>query len=91
MQRRFGVSLDPFREVLPLIGSKEGIFHLPFALLDAGDVTIIPDPGYQAYFGGTVLAGGEPFTSSRCGRRTISSSRWTRSRTTLPHARRSST
>jgi LL-diaminopimelate aminotransferase len=60
-ERRFGVSLDPYREVLPLIGSKEGIFHLPFALLDAGDVTIIPDPGYQAYFGGTVLAGGEPF------------------------------
>jgi LL-diaminopimelate aminotransferase len=58
--RRFGVSLDPYRELLPLIGSKEGIFHLPFALLDPGDVTIIPDPGYQAYFGGTVLAGGEP-------------------------------
>jgi LL-diaminopimelate aminotransferase len=60
MERRFGVTLDPFREVLPLIGSKEGIFHLPFALLDPGDVAIIPDPGYQAYLGGTVLAGGEP-------------------------------
>ncbi len=59
--RRFGVQVDPFREVLPLIGSKEGIFHLPFALLDPGDVTIIPDPGYQAYFGGTMFAGGEPY------------------------------
>jgi LL-diaminopimelate aminotransferase len=57
---RFGVTLDPFREIVPLIGSKEGIFHLPFALLDPGDVAIIPDPGYQAYLGGTVLAGGEP-------------------------------
>lgn len=61
MQSRFGVAVDPFKEVLPLIGSKEGIFHLPFAYLDPGDVTIIPDPGYQAYFGGTVLAGGEPY------------------------------
>ncbi|HEX2188935.1 MAG TPA: aminotransferase class I/II-fold pyridoxal phosphate-dependent enzyme, partial [Longimicrobiaceae bacterium] len=59
MQRRFGVAVDAYREVLPLIGSKEGIFHLPFALLDPGDVTIIPDPGYQAYLGGTLLAGGE--------------------------------
>jgi LL-diaminopimelate aminotransferase len=61
MQRRFGVTLDPMGELLPLIGSKEGIFHFPFALLDPGDVTIMPDPGYQAYFGGTVLAGGEPY------------------------------
>jgi LL-diaminopimelate aminotransferase len=60
-ERRFGVALDPFREVLPLIGSKEGIFHLPFALLDPGDVAIVPDPGYQAYLGGTVFAGGEPY------------------------------
>jgi LL-diaminopimelate aminotransferase len=59
--RRFGVTVDPYEEVLPIIGSKEGIFHLPFAVLDPGDVTIIPDPGYQAYWGGTVLAGGEPY------------------------------
>ncbi|MBA2671898.1 MAG: aminotransferase class I/II-fold pyridoxal phosphate-dependent enzyme [Gemmatimonadetes bacterium] len=58
---RFGVQIDAFREILPLIGSKEGIFHLPFALLDPGDVAIIPDPGYQAYLGGTVFAGGEPY------------------------------
>ncbi len=60
-QDRFGVSLDPWAEVLPLIGSKEGIFHLPFAFLDPGDVAIVPDPGYQAYLGGTRLAGGEPY------------------------------
>ncbi len=60
-ERRFGVRLDPYREVLPLIGSKEGIFHLPFAFLNPGDMTIVPDPGYQAYVGGTVLAGGEPY------------------------------
>jgi LL-diaminopimelate aminotransferase len=59
MKGRFGVAVDPMREVLPLIGSKEGIFHLPFAFLERGDVTIMPDPGYQAYLGGTVLAGGE--------------------------------
>lgn len=59
MDRRFGVGVDPITEVLPLLGSKEGIFHLPFAFLDAGDVAIVPDPGYQAYLGGTVLAGGQ--------------------------------
>ena len=60
MQKRFDVQLDPFAEILPLIGSKEGIAHVPFAFLDAGDVTIVPDPGYQCYVGGTLLAGGEP-------------------------------
>jgi LL-diaminopimelate aminotransferase len=61
MRTRFGVAVDPLRELLPIIGSKEGIFHLPFALLDPEDVAIIPEPGYQAYVGGTVLAGGEPY------------------------------
>jgi LL-diaminopimelate aminotransferase len=60
MGTRFGVQVDPMKQVLPLIGSKEGIFHLPFAFLEPGDVTVIPDPGYQAYLGGTVLAGGTP-------------------------------
>ena len=58
MERRFGVSVDPWTEVLPLIGSKDGIAHLPFAYLDPGDVAVIPDPGYQAYIGGVTLAGG---------------------------------
>jgi LL-diaminopimelate aminotransferase len=61
MVRRFGVSLDPYREILPLIGSKEGIAHIAFAYVGPGDVTILPDPGYQPYVGGTLLAGGEPW------------------------------
>jgi LL-diaminopimelate aminotransferase len=61
MQRRFGVELDAHSELLPLIGSKEGLAHLPFAFMNPGDVGIMPDPGYQAYRGGTVLAGGEPW------------------------------
>jgi LL-diaminopimelate aminotransferase len=61
MEARFGVRADPGTEVLPLIGSKEGIANLPHAVLDPGDVAIVPDPGYQAYLGGTVLAGGEPW------------------------------
>jgi LL-diaminopimelate aminotransferase len=60
MGRRFGVELDPYGEVLPLIGSKEGIAHLAFAYLEPGDAAILPDPGYQPYRGGTLLAGAEP-------------------------------
>ncbi|HYJ80042.1 MAG TPA: aminotransferase class I/II-fold pyridoxal phosphate-dependent enzyme [Longimicrobiaceae bacterium] len=60
MRGRFGVEVDPMRELALLIGSKEGIYHLPFAFLEPGDATIVPDPGYQAYLGGTVLAGGVP-------------------------------
>jgi len=62
MQSRFGVRLDPFREILPLVGSKEGIAHLAFCYVGAGDATIVPDPGYQPYVGGTLLAGGQPWT-----------------------------
>jgi LL-diaminopimelate aminotransferase len=64
MVRRFGVRLDPEEEIVPLIGSKEGIAKLPFAFLDPGDVSVIPDPGYRAYLGGTVLAGAEPYLTS---------------------------
>jgi LL-diaminopimelate aminotransferase len=60
MERRFQVQFDPYSEVLPLIGSKEGIAHLPFVFLEKGDFCVIPNPGYQAYFGGVVLAGGQP-------------------------------
>jgi LL-diaminopimelate aminotransferase len=60
MERRFGVRLDPYREILPLIGSKEGIAHIAFAYVGPGDATLVPDPGYQPYLGGTLLAGGEP-------------------------------
>ena len=61
MQRRFGVRFDPFTEVVPLLGSKEGISHLAFAYLEPGTVSIIPEPGYNPYQGGTLLASGEPY------------------------------
>ena len=57
---RFGVDLDPETEVFPLLGSKEGIAHICFNFLDAGDVCLGADPGYPVYAGGPVLAGGEP-------------------------------
>ena len=60
MQRRFALTFDPYREVVPLIGSKEGIAHLALAYLNAGDVGIIPEPGYLAYLGGTLLSDGTP-------------------------------
>ena len=62
MQRRFGVRFDPYTEVVPLIGSKEGIAHLAMAFVGAGDVTIIPEPGYLAYLGGTLLGEGRAYT-----------------------------
>jgi LL-diaminopimelate aminotransferase len=61
MQKRFGVALDPFKEIIPLVGSKEGIAHLAFCYVGPGDVTIVPDPGYQPYVGGTLLAGGSAY------------------------------
>ncbi len=57
---RFGVALDPATEVLPLIGSKEGIGHIPFAFVNPGDAVLVPDPGYPVYQATTILAGGEP-------------------------------
>src|SRR5213594_3882609 len=61
MKRRFGLTFDPFVELHPLLGSKEGIAHFAAAVLDPGDVAIVPDPGYAVYHGGTVLAGAEPY------------------------------
>lgn len=61
MHKRFGLRFDPLREIVPLIGSKEGIAHLAFAYLEPGRVAIIPEPGYNAYQGGTILASGEPY------------------------------
>jgi len=61
MKRRFDVTVDPVTEVLPLIGSKDGLAHLPFAYIGPGDAAVIPDPGYQAYLGSVTLAGGEPW------------------------------
>lgn len=57
---RFGVELDPDKEILPLIGSKEGIAHLPVALVNKGDIVLVPDPGYPPYRNATILADGKP-------------------------------
>ena len=57
-KNRFSVKLDPDAEVLPLIGSKEGIAHLPLAFLNPGDEALIPDPCYPPYKSGTIFAGG---------------------------------
>ena len=60
-QKRFGVSLDPEKEVAPLIGSKEGIAHVALCLLNPGDMALITDPGYPVYAIGTSLVGGVPY------------------------------
>ena len=60
-QRRFGVSLDAGSEVLPLIGSKEGIAHIALCFIDPGDTALVPDPAYPVYSVSTMLAGGEPY------------------------------
>jgi LL-diaminopimelate aminotransferase len=60
MERRFGLRFDAFTEIVPLIGSKEGIAHVAFGYLAPGDVAIIPEPGYAAYGGGAALAGAQP-------------------------------
>ncbi|HEU4569972.1 MAG TPA: aminotransferase class I/II-fold pyridoxal phosphate-dependent enzyme [Gemmatimonadales bacterium] len=60
MQTRFGQDFDPATEVLPLIGSKEGLTHLAFGVAGPGDVVLVPEPGYQAYIGGALLSGAEP-------------------------------
>jgi LL-diaminopimelate aminotransferase len=61
-KRRFGVSLDPEKEVAPLIGSKEGIVNLALACLDPGDLVLVPDPGYAPYTMGAMLVGAEVAT-----------------------------
>jgi LL-diaminopimelate aminotransferase len=58
---RFNVNLNPETEILPLIGSKEGIAHFPLAFLNSQDISLIPDPSYPPYKGGTILAGGVPY------------------------------
>jgi len=59
-QKRFGVTLDPDTEVLPLIGSKEGIAHIALCLIDYRDIALVPDPAYPVYAVSTMLAGGSP-------------------------------
>ena len=61
IERRFGHRFDPMTEIVPLIGSKEGLSHLPLAVINPGDVAIVPEPGYQAYIGGALLSGAQPY------------------------------
>ncbi|MBN1402016.1 MAG: aminotransferase class I/II-fold pyridoxal phosphate-dependent enzyme, partial [Anaerolineae bacterium] len=59
--RRFGVELDPQREIQPLIGSKEGLANSNLAFVDPGDLVLVPDPGYPTYAMGALLAGGSSY------------------------------
>ena len=60
-KKRFGVSLDAEKEVLPLIGAKEGVAHIALCFIDPGDIALVPDPAYPVYSKGTEFAGGEPY------------------------------
>ena len=58
LAHRFGIRLDPQTEIATVIGSKEGLGHLPLAVVDPGDIVLVPDPGYPVYAGGATFAGG---------------------------------
>lgn len=60
-KKRFGVTLDADSEILPVLGSKEAIGHIPLAFVNPGDVVLIPNPGYPVYKSGTIFAGGIPY------------------------------
>jgi LL-diaminopimelate aminotransferase len=60
-RERFDVSLDAGTEILPTLGSKDGISHVPLALVDPGDVVLAPDPGYTVYATGAIMAGADPY------------------------------
>jgi LL-diaminopimelate aminotransferase len=60
-QRLYQVELNQDKEIIPLIGSKEGIFNLVMACIDPGDIVLIPDPGYITYTRATLFSGGEPY------------------------------
>jgi LL-diaminopimelate aminotransferase len=61
-KRRYGIDLDPNSEILPLIGSKEGIAHFPLAVLNPGEISLIPDPCYPVYRSSSMFAGADVFT-----------------------------
>jgi LL-diaminopimelate aminotransferase len=69
-QRRFGVTLNPDKEVLPLIGAKDGIGHIALCFIDPGDIALVPDPAYPVYAISTMFAGGSsydlPLTEENC-------------------------
>ena len=61
MQKRFGVTLDADQNIITTLGSKDGIAHLPLAVINPGDVVLVPQPGYPVYNTGTLFAGGVPY------------------------------
>jgi len=61
MRRRFDAEFDAMQDVLPLIGSKEGLAHFALAVAGPGDVVVVPEPGYQCYIGGAIVSGAEPY------------------------------
>lgn len=60
-EHRFGVVLHPDKEVLPLIGAKDGVGHIAFCFIDPGDLALVPDPAYPVYSVSTMFAGGESY------------------------------
>jgi LL-diaminopimelate aminotransferase len=58
-RRRFGAEIDPTKEFFPLLGAKEGLAHVCMSMLDAGDLALVPDPGYPVYSGGSIMMGAE--------------------------------
>jgi LL-diaminopimelate aminotransferase len=61
MKKRFGVELDTEKSILTTIGSKDGIAHLPLAVINPGDIVLVPQPGYPVYNSGAIFAGGTPY------------------------------
>ena len=61
-KKRFGLQLDPEKEIISLIGSKEGIAHFPLAFVDPGDIVLVPSPAYPVYYISTIFAGGKPYS-----------------------------
>ena len=61
-KRRYGLTLDPNTEILPLIGSKEGIAHFPLAVLNPGEISLVPDPCYPVYRSSSLFAGADVYT-----------------------------
>lgn len=61
-RKRFRVYLDPDKEVIVLIGTKEGIAHLPLGLIDIGEIVLVPDPSYPVYYSASIFAGGNPYS-----------------------------
>ena len=60
-EKRFNVNLDPNKEVVSLIGAKDGVAHISLCLIDPGDIALVPDPGYPVYATGTMFCGGESY------------------------------